>query len=72
VEFLAGADKPRAIARPVLFGTAVPPTQPKLFTLSILGEGGWLKTLRLEDYAPRRKRPGSLQQALFPYHEAWG
>jgi hypothetical protein len=56
----------------VLFGTAVPPAQPKLFALSILGEGGWLKALRLEDYASRRTRPGSLQQALFPYHEAWG
>jgi hypothetical protein len=37
-----------------------------------LGDGGWLKTLRLEDYAPRRLRPVSLQLALFPYHEAWG
>jgi hypothetical protein len=27
---------------------------------------------RLEDSAPRRTQPGSLQQALFPYHEAWG
>jgi hypothetical protein len=24
------------------------------------------------DYAPRKARPGSLQQSLFPYHEAWG
>jgi hypothetical protein len=56
----------------VLFGTAVPPAQPKLFALSILGEGGWLKALRLKYYAPRRTQPGSLQQALFPYHEAWG
>ena len=47
-------------------------TQPKLFALSILGKSGWLKALRLEDYASRRTRPGSLQQALFPYHEAWG
>jgi hypothetical protein len=46
--------------------------QPKLFGLDSLGEGGWLKALRLEDYAPRRPRAGSLQQALFPYHEAWG
>jgi hypothetical protein len=38
----------------------------------ILGEGGWLKTLRLVDSAPRKARPGSLQQSLFPYHEAWG
>ena len=51
---------------------AMPPSQPKLFRLESLGDGGWLKTLRLEDYAPRRLRPESLQQALFPYHEAWG
>jgi len=38
-----------------------------------LGEGGWLKALRLEDYVARRpRRPQALQQALFPYHEAWG
>jgi hypothetical protein len=72
VELGAGTGRPQAVARPVLFGTAIPPTQPKLFALSILGEGGWLKTLRLDDYAPTRSRPGSLQQALFPYHEAWG
>ena len=50
----------------------MPPSQPKLFRLESLGDGGWLKTLRLEDYAPTRLRPESLQQALFPYHEAWG
>lgn len=72
VEFVAGTDKPRKVSRPVLFGTATALSQPKLFGLDSLGEGGWLKTLRLEDYAPRRLRPGSLQQALFPYHEAWG
>jgi putative transposase len=72
VEFSADPGKPRAVARPVLFGSAVPPMQPKLFRLESLGEGGWLKSLRLEDYAPRRKRPVSLQQALFLYHEAWG
>jgi uncharacterized protein (DUF58 family) len=38
-----------------------------------LGEDGWLKALRLEGYAARsRRRPEALQQALFPYHEAWG
>ena len=72
VEFEAGTGKPRAMARPVLFGTAILPAQPKLFALSVLGEGGWLKTLRLGDYAPRRERPASLQLALFPHHEAWG
>ena len=62
----------------VMFGT---PTrygnvaaQLKLFGLEdALGEAGWLKALRLEGYAVRsRRRPDALQQALFPYHEAWG
>jgi hypothetical protein len=72
VEFSAGTGKPRAVARPVLFGTTIPLPQPRLFGLDSLGHGGWLKYLRLEDYAARRTRPRSLQQALFPYHEAWG
>ena len=68
-----GTEKPRALARPVLFETTVMLPQPKLFGLASLWESGWLKTLRLEDYAPRKKsRLGPLQQALFPYHEAWG
>ena len=66
VEFSVGTKKPRAVGRPVLFGSAMPPSQPKLFRLESLGDGGWL------NYAPRRLRPESLQQALFPYHEAWG
>lgn len=70
VELSAGTGKPRAIARPVLFGTAMTPAQPRLFALSVLGEGGWLKASRLQDYAPRRTRPGSLQEVLFPYLEA--
>jgi len=72
VEFAAGTGRPRAVARPVLFGTAIPLPQPRLFRLQTLGESGWLKTLRLEDYAPRRARPAMLQEALFPYQEAWG
>jgi hypothetical protein len=36
-----------------------------------LGEDGWLKALRLEDYAPRNpRRPGMLQQVLFPHTDA--
>ena len=47
--------------------------QPRLFALDALGEGGWLKALRLEGYAPRSpRRPKGLQQALLAYHEAWG
>lgn len=73
VEFLPGTEKPRALARPVLFETAIALPQRRLFGLESLGESGWLKTLRLEDYAPRRRsRPESLQHALFAYHEAWG
>lgn len=72
VEFSAGTKKPRAVGRPTLFGSATAPSQPKLFRLDSLGEGGWLKAVRLEDYAPRGTRPESLQQALFPYQEACG
>lgn len=36
-----------------------------------MGEGGWLKALRLEGYAARsRSEPGMLQDALFSYLEA--
>ena len=72
VEFAAGTGKPLAVGRPVLFGSAMPSSQTELFRLESLGEDGWLKAPRLEDYAPRRLRPESLQQALFTYHEAWG
>ena len=45
--------------------------QQRLFALDSLGEGGWLKALRLEGYAPRAPRgPLALQGALFPYAEA--
>jgi hypothetical protein len=45
--------------------------QPKLFRLDALDEEGWLKVLRLEEYAPRRPlRQLALQQALFSYKEA--
>ncbi len=40
VEFSSVTGTPRAVGRPVLFGTAVPPTQPEPFALSALGEGG--------------------------------
>jgi hypothetical protein len=55
---------------PVLFRTALALPQPRLFRLDSLGEDGWLKALRLEDYAPRRPRPESRQQALLPHYEA--
>ncbi|HZC18999.1 MAG TPA: hypothetical protein VE225_04745, partial [Rubrobacteraceae bacterium] len=43
-------------------------TQPRLFELAALGEGGWLKALKLDEYAPRRSwRPQALQEVLFAF-----
>lgn len=44
--------------------------QLRLFDLAeTLGEEGWLKVLRLNDYTARRPRqPETLQQVLFPYY----
>lgn len=73
VEFMPGTEKPRAPTRPVLFETTIALAQRQLFGLNSPGEPGWPKALRLDDYAPRRRsRPGSMQQALFAYHEGWG
>ncbi len=45
--------------------------QRRLFALDSLGEGGWLKAMRLAGYAPRSPgRPKAVQEALFPYAEA--
>jgi transposase len=61
----------RSVGRPRLFETSTPVPQLRLFGLDALGEGGWLKALRLEGYAPRRPRgPLASQRALFPYAEA--
>ena len=63
------------VRKPTLFDTPFTAGQMRLFGLSdTLGEDGWLKALKLEDYAARRPRqPGLLQQqALFPYGKAWG
>jgi transposase len=65
------AAKLETVTNPRLFATPYRTTQPKLFALDALGEGGWLKALRLAGYAARaRRRPEALQQALFPYLEA--
>ena len=62
------------VSNPRLFATRYGRSrfQPKLFSLEeYLGEGGWLKAIRLEDYAPRRsRRPLMLQDVLFPYLDA--
>ena len=71
MESAAGTGRPRSVGRPRLFETPFAAPQPKLFALAALGEAGWLKAVKLEDYAPRKpRRPAMLQQALFPYGEA--
>ena len=68
VERAAGTDRLASVARPRLFRTPYALIQPRLFGLD---EAGWLKALKLGEYAARRpRRPESLQEALFPYLEA--
>ncbi len=57
---------------PTLFETTIMPPQLRLFELDeILDKEGWIKYLKLDEYAPRRsRRPDELQQVLFPYAEA--
>lgn len=61
-----------AVRKPTLFETSYVAGQMRLFGLAeTLGEDGWLKVLRLEDYAPRSSRqPEMLQQVLFTYTDA--
>ncbi len=62
-----------AVRKPTLFETSyVVAGQMRLFGLAeTLGEDGWLKVLRLDDYAPRSsRRPEMLQQVLFTYTDA--
>ncbi len=56
----------------MLFETSVIVPQLRLFDLGeVLGEEGWIKVLKLEEYAPRKpRRPDKLQQVLFSYAEA--
>ena len=74
VSFSAGQTRLENVTNPRLFATKYRPPQLKLFALEdVLGDAGWLKALCLPAYAARsRGRPEALQQALFPYHEAWG
>jgi hypothetical protein len=71
VSFAPGETKLVSGTNPRLFPTKHSPPQLKLFALDeALGEGGWLKALGLEAYAPRsRGKPQGLQGALF-YLEA--
>lgn len=68
-----GSGRLLEVKKATLFETPFALKQMRLFGLAeTLGEDGWLKALRLEDYAPRRSpRPRMLQQALFSYGEAW-
>jgi putative transposase len=70
-----GTGELRSVARPRLFETSHGLRRPqgRLFALDSLGEGGWLKAMRLAGYALRSpRRPASLtlqEAALFPYAE---
>jgi hypothetical protein len=46
--------------------------QPRFFDLAeALGEEGWIKFIKLDEYTPRQsRRPEELQQVLLPYPEA--
>ena len=72
VSLSSGAAKIEDVKNPRLFITRHKTPQLKLFGLEdALGEGGWLKALRLEEYAARtRRRPQALQDVLFPYLDA--
>jgi len=68
----SGTGSLREVKKPTLFDTTFASGQPRLFGLAeTLGDGGWLKMLRLDDYAPRgARRPEMLQQVLFAYTDA--
>jgi len=71
VRFEVSTGELRSVGRPKLFESSHMSPQPKLFALGSLGEGGWLKAMRLRGYAPRSpRRPQVLQQTLFPYADA--
>jgi len=73
VETASAPGRLSVVSSPILFETsrARTLTQPRIFELSILGESGWLKVLKLDEYAPRRPRGSmTLQQVLFVYAEA--
>jgi transposase len=62
----------RSVKGHTLYETSITLAQLRLFDLAeVLGEEGWIKVLKLDEYAPRQpRRPGELQQVLFPYTEA--
>ena len=77
VSLTSGAGGKRSlenVTNPRLFTTSHGQNWPqlRLFELEeMLGEGGWLKALRLEDYAMRKRlKPQMLQEMLFSYLDA--
>ncbi len=72
VEHEPSTGKLRRVGRPTLFETSFLLGQPRLFDLArALGEEGWLKALRLGEYASRKpRRPEVLQHVLFAYTKA--
>ncbi len=73
VEHASATDGLPVVSNPTLFETSSERTlaQPGIFDLGILGESGWLKMLKLDEYSPRRPRePTALQRVLFTYAEA--
>ncbi|MDQ5810481.1 MAG: hypothetical protein M3358_06990 [Actinomycetota bacterium] len=72
VEHEPSTGKLRGVGRPTLFETSIVLGQPRLFDLArALGEEGWLKVLKLGEYAPRKpRRLEALQQVLLAYTEA--
>jgi putative transposase len=72
VSLSMGAKRFKDVTNPRLFVTRHRAPQLKLFALEeALGEGGWLKALKLEGYASStRRRPQALQDVLFPYLDA--
>ena len=72
VSLSSGSAKLEAVTNPRLFVTRYRTPQLKLFALEDgLGESGWLKALRLEDYILRPSvAPQALQQVLFSYLDA--
>ncbi|MBA3617596.1 MAG: hypothetical protein H0W52_16005 [Rubrobacteraceae bacterium] len=69
VRYSMSTKRLREVKKPRLFETNYHRSRPqlRLFELDTLGEAGWLKALRLKDYASRRahNRPQALQGSLF-------
>jgi hypothetical protein len=75
VEIAGSSTHLKDVTRPRIFETSHTVPQLRLFKLDALGQQGWLKALKLDEYVPRNlRRPASLslQQALFTHAESWG